>query len=179
MVPFSNHCTASLPAANNRHRLKIFRKFINRADMSGCCLDIGPKNYIGTELGIGWNTVSDLNFNVVPIIRVIFHTVTCFEVLNHNMNPLLLLQNIHSLMEEGGCLYLSTPKSWLISWYHGPENFVEYKKDQLLKLIGYAGFKVVRYEVHNPWPWYFIFYGIRPVFRYIFNRFHLIEAIKI
>lgn len=173
-VPFSGHCTASLPAENNKHRLKIFMEF---CEIHGKTLDIGSSNYIGQGLGIGENTHGDLNRGVQAHSSD-YDVITCFEVLNHVMNPLLLVQECHRLLKPGGKLYLSTPLLWLIPWFHGPENFSEYKKSRVRALAEYAGFKVLRYEWHNPWPLRFAFYGIRPPFRYLFNRFQLWELEK-
>ena len=177
-IPFSNNCTASDPAVNNRHRLKQYRKFMGVGTLRHCMsLDIGRPNYISEELDVFDNTHFDLNQRIV-LWGYENEVVTCFEVIQHVMNPLSLLEGIHLNMKEGGKLYLSTPKQWLIPWYHGQENFVEYKPKNMRKMLEHAGFKVVRIETHNPWPFRFIFYGIRPIFRYIFNRYVIFECVK-
>jgi SAM-dependent methyltransferase len=177
-IPFSEHFTADLPAANNKHRLKIFRKFIGAHSLGNLhVLDIGRPNFISRELKVTDNTVGDLNRGIKAPSNN-YDAITCFEVLNHVMNALVLVQGMYDLLKPGGALYFSTPKLWLIPWYHGKENFVEYKVDRIKKLFEYAGFDVVRYECHNPWPPLFVFYGIRPPLRYLFNRFQLWEFKK-
>ena len=174
--PWSGHITADKDAVNNKHRLKIFLKF--HGDLKGVnALDIGAPNYISRNLHIEDNTHGDLNKGIKAPGNA-YDVITCYEVLNHVQNHLTLVEGMRDLLKPGGKLYFSTPLLWLIPWYHGRGNYVELKKDRVKKLFEYAGFEVVRYEWHNPWPWFFIFYGIRPPFRYLFNRFQLWEFKK-
>lgn len=174
-VPWSGHFTADLPARNNKHRLKIFQDFVQ---LEGKSLDIGKPNFISREMGITHNTTGDLN-RIVRAPETDYDVITCFEVLNHVMNPLFLIQECHRLLKPGGKLYLSTPLLWIFPWFHGRGNFSEYKKNRIQILVEYAGFRVLRYEWHNPWPFVFVFYGFRPPFRYLLNRFQLWELEKL
>jgi len=179
VIPYSGDFTAQKPAVNNKHRLKVFRKFMGWETVPEGLkvLDIGKSNFISRELGITHNTVGDLNKSVrAPSTD--YDVITSYEVFAHNMNPLLFTQNCYNLLRPGGVLYLSTPLARGINWRHGRGNFTEYKKDAIQVLHEYVGFKPVRYETHNPWPWFFIFYGIRPPFRYLHNRFQLWEFQK-
>lgn len=173
LVPFSDHLTASDAAANNRHRLKVFRKVLRCNDFEGMkVLDIGKPNYIGRQLRVRDNTTGDLNWSLrAPDFE--YDVILCFEVFQHVMNPLLFAQGMYKLLAPGGTLWLSTPLLWIIPWFHGVENFTEYKKDRVRELLWYVGFKVIHYSWHNPWPFEFCFYGIRPPLRYLHNRFQL------
>ena len=178
-VPFSAHCTASDPAWNNRHRLNQYRRFIGTDYMTMFSLDLGPKNYIGANLGI-LNCTGDLDLNMgLHYCRGCFEQITSFEVLNHVMNPLYLTQQCYDMLVPGGRLYLATPLLWGIPWFHGKNNFSEYKRDKIEQMHKYVGFRVVRYEVHNPWPLLFMFTGIRPFFRVLFNRYQIWEFEKV
>jgi SAM-dependent methyltransferase len=178
-VPFSGMYTAHLPAINNKHRLKIFQRFIgwNVVPDGLDVLDIGARNYIGLQLGITQFTKGDLNEEMRTELDQ-YDVVTCFEVLNHVMQHLTLMRNAYAKLKPGGKLYLSTPKLWTIAWAHGRGNYVELKPRSLKLMLEYVGFKVKREKVCNPWPLRFIFYGIRPPFRWMFNRFILLECEK-
>lgn len=178
-VPFANHCTASKPARNNKHRLKIFRRFIgwDKVPDGLSVLDIGASNYIGRELGITHFTAGDLNRTLRTTKYGVeeYDVITCFEVINHLFNHGVLIENIKKRLKKGGTLYLSTPLYWLVAWKHGRGNYVEMTKESIQKLFEYYGFTVIRYETHNPWFWWFMFWGWRPFWRTLFNRFQLWE----
>jgi SAM-dependent methyltransferase len=178
MIPFSAHCTASDPAVNNQHRLRLYRKFMGVGTLAHVnSLDVGPPNYIGQELRVRDFTVGDFNRWVIGE-NPPYDVITAFEVINHTLNPLNFMEGIYNLLRDGGSVYLATPKQWLIPWYHGTNNFVEYKREKLEALFQYVGFEVVKYEVKNPWPFRFIFYGLRPPLRYLFNRYQIWELKK-
>ena len=175
VVPFSATNTARLDVPNNRHRKRQYRQFTG--DLLGkSILDIGERNFITDDRAD--NTIGDLTWGI-KAPNDAYDVVTCFEVIQHVMNPALLLAEIHGLLRPNGILYLATPKPGPLSWYHGQENFVEYKPRQLRLMLEYCGFRVLKYEVRNPWPFRFIFYGFRPPLRYIFNRYQLYECEKI
>jgi SAM-dependent methyltransferase len=180
-IPFSGQFTADLDRPNNRHRLKVYRKFMGWDTVPEGLevLDIGKPSFISRAMEIKYNTVGDLNRGItVRPTASQFDVITSFEVIAHLMNPLLHAQACYELLKPGGVMYLATPKQWLIPWYHGLGNFVEYKKDRMQTLLQYAGFTPVRYSEHSPWPWFFIFYGFRPPIRYLLNRFQLWELRK-
>jgi len=174
-IPFSGHFTADKDAINNKHRLKVYRKFIGLDTFEGRkVLDIGKASYISRQLEVTHNTVGDLNKGIrAPSNN--YDIITCMEVFQHVMNPLQLMQDCHGLLRPGGTLYMGTPLLWCIPWFHGRGNFTEYKKDRVQILMEYVGFVPVRYQWGNPWPFRFCFYGIRPPLRWLHNRFQLWE----
>lgn len=179
MIPFSDHCTADYPTCNNRHRLEVYRKFIKCETLYGRVLDIGAENYIGLNLGVTDFTDGDLNWTLRARL-IEYDIVTCFEVMNKLMNHELFMRSIHSKLKPGGTVYFSIPKPWLIQWgQHTSETYADIKPHALQKLFKYTGFEVVRWETHSPWPWYFVFYGLRPPFRYLFNRIQLYELRRV
>ena len=181
-IPFSGQFTADLDRPNNKHRLKVYREFMgwDTVPPGLKVLDIGKPSFISRAMEIQYNTVGDLNKGIVvrPGDCEQFDVITNFEVIAHLMNPLINAQECYRLLKPGGVMYLATPKQWLIPWYHGRGNFTEYKKDRMQILLEYAGFKPIGYEEHSPWPWFFVFYGIRPPLRYLCNRFQLWELQK-
>jgi hypothetical protein len=180
VIPFKYHGSALRPDANNSNRLKIYREFMGVGTLAHVhSLDVSEPGYISEELRVGDNTLRcDFNYEVLaPSSR--YEIVTCFEVLNHVMNPLQMMEQIWDLMALGGVCYLSAPKLWLIPWHHCKYNFVNYAPERLVPLFQYAGFEVIRHKTYNPWPWWFMFYGFRPIARVLFNRIELWELRKV
>jgi hypothetical protein len=207
--PYSGIYTSLLPAANNLKRLRQFRKFVGKHDFAEThSLDIGFRNFLAQELKIEHQTKGDLNEGVVAPGKD-YEVITNLEVLNHVMNPLVLMRGCHKLLKDNGTMYLSTPRLGWLAYHHGIGNFAEYKMRNLKKLIEYSGFKIIRYEILNPWPFKFLFYGflqplrifhpfkgdtlghpgapktkwwffgLRPILRYTFHRYVIFELRKV
>lgn len=205
---WAGHFTADLPAINNRHRLKQLKRFMKAKSLEGHhALDIGKANYISREMKIKDNTHGDLNRGVkAPSDN--YEIVTCLETLQHTLNHELVLRGIHSVMREGGRLFISTPKPWLFVWPHGKGNYVEIYPHSFRNILEYCGFKILREETQMSWPFRFIFmgflqplryfrpikgdtlghigapttkwyyFGLRPIARFLLNRYIIIEAEK-
>lgn len=179
MIPFKYHGNSTDPDLNNCHRLKLYRKFIGLETIPSDSLDIGEPGYISRELEVFDNTIeTDFNHEVKAPAPP-YQTITCFEVINHICNPLQFMEQIRDLLRPGGVLYLSCPIVFLIPWHHCRFNFVMYGQDRLETMFEYAGFKVVRSKKCIPWPFRFVFLGIRPVFRFLFNRIVIWELRKL
>jgi SAM-dependent methyltransferase len=208
-TPFSGMFTADKPAQNNKHRLRVFRKFFGwDTKPDGLrVLDIGRSNYISRHLGITENTQGNFNepitkiavnrilervpdnpkttdnlyaerIEIIPALDEQYDAITSFETFAHCMNPLILTRECHRMLKPGGSLYLSTPLLRGIAYFHGRGNFTEYKKDRILTIHQYCGFRPERYETKNPWMWWFPLYGFRPIVKTILNRFQLWQFIK-
>lgn len=162
-IPFDETFGIWRRDANTEKRAAVYYKFMGQIKHPS--LDIGEKNFIGSILGIGDNTdPCDFNFNVTaPLYK--YRTITCFEVLEHVMNPLSFMINLKRLLAHDGTLYLSTPIIPFVSWYQWDEHFTEYKETSLDILFEYAGFDIIRKKVFRPFKWWFYFTGFRPVSR--------------
>jgi hypothetical protein len=180
-VPYAGHFNADKDDLNNNHRLKQYRKFMgwDTVPYGLRVLDIGAPNYISRQLGITHNTFGDLN----EWVRAPYHeydVITCFEVMNKIFDQQTFLESTRALLRFNGRLYLSVPLLYGIAWeHHKDASYVELKPNAVRTLATYVGFKPVRYYVGNPWPLKFVFYGIRPPFRWLHNRFQLWEFEKI
>jgi SAM-dependent methyltransferase len=179
VIPWKYDGSDNLDNINNRHRLKVYRKFIGCPPKFINTFDVGLPNYISNGLNIAFCTHQscDFNYEIRGALRE-FHYVTCFEIINHVMNPLQLMEQIYDLLAPGGTCYISCPVLWLIPWDHCKYNFSNYKPKKLKVLFEYAGFETVRCEIHNPWPWWWMFYGFRPFLRTLLNRIQIWELRK-
>jgi len=206
---WAGHFTADLPAANNKHRLKQLKRFMGVKSLEGRhALDIGKANYISREMKIAHNTFGDLNKGVKAPDED-YEIVTCLETLQHTLNHETVLRGINSLMRPGGKLFISTPKPFIFVFPHGKGNYVEIYPHSFRNIIEYCGFKIIREKTMIPWPFRFVFYGflqplrwftrkegdglghpgappvkwywfgLRPIARYLLNRYIIIEAEKI
>lgn len=127
-------------------------------------LDIGEENPLGQLLGADDYTESlDLNWPW-PWGKK-YNTITCFEVLEHIQNPLLLLVIIREHLSKNGKLYLTTPVLWFIG--KGKYHFTEYSRDDLLELVEMSGMKVTGFERIRGYTWCWRYFGIRPIIRLI------------
>jgi SAM-dependent methyltransferase len=178
-VPFTHDGDKDRPSAqNNMRRVDIIRKFLDKQSLVldiGKCLDIGSPNFIGQSLGIKDNTSGDLNpFISAPSIDYDF--VLCSEILEHVMNPLVLMWGIYSLLCPGGICVVATPiqYAWFGFPYEADKHFVEYRPRRLRLMFEYVGFEIVKYDTYSIWKkWPFMFTGIRPFLRCLLHRSQL------
>jgi hypothetical protein len=179
-IPFAHEvqCVADV---NQKTRLKHYIAMIDKYDEP--CLDIGDPNWCGTQLANHFkikidNTLpSDFN-DVLRTPQEKYRTIFCFEILEHVMNPAKFLKEIHGLLDDGGALYLSTPKLAVIPIYQTDAHFVEYKQYGLSRMFEYCGFKIVESDVFSPFPLWWGMTGVRPVFRALFHRIQLYKLMK-
>ena len=92
-----------------------------------------------------------------------YDVVTAMEVIEHLFNPLHLLKEISGVLNEGGKLYLSTPKG-KPHFLWSKDHFHEMRYDRIKTLINRAGFSIVRKKQIRIQPSWFYFTGIRPVY---------------
>jgi hypothetical protein len=168
------HTLATVPYASNGtlwavddgvlQRLKHYRGFLNLYGLS--VLDVGQASYISSMLGISNHTCeTDFNWDVRSYGDP-YDVVTCFEVLEHVMNPALFLSSLICLMKPHGALYLSTPLAPPLSSLVWRGHFTEYRMDALNTLFDYVGLKVRRVEVFRSLPFSHALTGIRPFIRW-------------
>ncbi len=185
--PFSHSTTVGLEDRFTRRRLAAYFAFIKEFHAPG--LDIGQPNSVseavcrhlrtaGNPEAATENTLeSDFN-ETVRAPHSAYGTVFCFEVLEHIMNPLRFMKNIHGLLAPGGIVYLSTPRMSLISIYASNYHFTEYKAGKLRRLFEWAGFTVEEITYFNVFPWWTALKGVRPLWRFLFQRYMIFKLRK-
>jgi len=179
MIPFKHHDSALPANLNNTNRLRLYRNFMGLPNLSGThSLDIGEPGYISECLEVEHNTLPcDFNREVLAPSSN-YNVITNFEVINHLLNPLQFLEQCRNLLAPGGVMYLSHPRAYLIAMPHCRFDFIDFEVTRFQQMVEFAGFKVVRHETRNPWPFRFIFHGFRPIVRVIFNRIEIWELRK-
>jgi 2-polyprenyl-3-methyl-5-hydroxy-6-metoxy-1,4-benzoquinol methylase len=177
-IPFANADTINTKNLNTEKRLSECAKFMG--EIKHPSLDIGESNYIGRSLGIQENT-EESDFNQwVSTKRITYATITCFEVIEHIMNPAFFLGQLRLSLTQDSVLYLSTPVAapFGILWHQCDYHFTEYKEKQLRILFDYCGFKVVKSKIFDPFPWWFHFTGLRPFLRWFTQRTIIFELVR-
>lgn len=144
--------------------------------------DIGAAGYKSREMAKHLCYVEQVNaknFNWDPLTECVvgigpdgpirckqrYEVVTCFEVLEHIINPLFFFRGLIGLLKPGGTLYLSAPGRWKILW--GKYHFREYTPAEIAYWLSeIEGAYIVRHKkVRIPHPLRFYFSGIRPFLR--------------
>lgn len=168
-IPFAAGETAH---SGLKKRARKYLEFID--EFPEPILDIGMRNQV-TELveeglcsPIEGTQESEFNFDFRTNQKT-YGTVLCFEVLEHIMNPLNFMLNIHKLLPHDGVLYISTPKLFL-GVLQSPHHFTEYKIPKAEILFEYAGFRIEKRSLCVAYPLWWGTTGFRPAFRVLFHR---------
>jgi 2-polyprenyl-3-methyl-5-hydroxy-6-metoxy-1,4-benzoquinol methylase len=142
-------------------------------------LDIAETNALSQQLakekGIEViNTVSDLDSSIIPQRSAVFKYVTCFEVIEHLMNPKLFFDNLHRMTTDDVIVYLSYPSrpKWL---WNDNEHFHEYDKIRFDYLLSRTNWQSVEQKK------IYIFRlptGIRPIIRNFIPQTILYKIVK-
>ncbi len=136
-----------------------------RHEHLGNFLDVGETNALGELLGASAYVDCDLDWEWPSKIRNNWATITCFEVLEHVQNPLMLANQMWLHLRPGGRLYLTTPVRWWMGKYL--HHFHEFDEGQLYLLLETTHFKILRFERMRAYTWCWKFFGIRPVIRWL------------
>jgi hypothetical protein len=178
-IPFAYEGDMHVIRRGLTHRIKVIRRFMGLETLACMkALDIGASNKFSRALGVEDNTLlTDLNREIHAPDKD-YEVVTCFEIFEHNMNPLGMMDFIYDILKPGGVCYFSCPSLGWLGFYQGPNHFTEYKRSQLERMFRYVGFEIVKYKKFNLWDPWFIFFGFRPAWRVLFNRTHLFELRK-
>lgn len=173
-IPFGEPGDCNAINANKGRRVRIVRDFIGRDLSKLHTLDIGPPNAFGRLLGIEDNTEGDVNRGVNSP-NPPYDLILCSEILEHFMNPEMVMEQIRALLKPGGICIVSTPVRYPIGWFQSPHHFTEYEPSRLRRMFVYAGFTPVRLKIFCIWDWWFMFCGFRPFLRVLFHRSQLWE----
>ena len=162
-------------ASHVQVRWEKTKTFLKKYDaVSG--LDIGDRTPFTKQLEDHYNCLFDNTIIDLDEGQLIgeYDVITAFEIIEHLFNPLHLLTEISSILKKGGKFYLSTPKG-KPHFLWSEDHFHEMNEKSLLALIERAGFRVIRKDEIRIHPLSFYFTGIRPLFRFIFERHWLME----
>ncbi|MEX0928963.1 MAG: methyltransferase domain-containing protein [Balneolales bacterium] len=162
-------------------RYKRTLKFLKSSlPQSSALLDLGPPNpfsRIMTEEGYRvQNTAIDLDESPEALQEAGCDAVTAFEILEHLLNPLGVLQHLNAPK-----LFATVPLDlWFSSAYYNRDDlrdrhFHEFEDWQFDWLLDKGGWKIIRREKWNN-PSYKI--GVRPLLRWITPRYYAVEAIR-
>src|SRR5210317_443007 len=164
-------------------RTKATIKFCDYIPKGEKVLDIGEPNPLSRELGerlgvVIHNTVSDLDHFIFTDIHIPFgkyRWATCFEVIEHLMNPRSFFENLYNITTTGATVFLSYPSRPKWMW-NNEEHFHEYDKLRFKYLLEKTGWKIVRKKpvYVRRWPT-----GIRPLLRNFIPQTTLYELRKI
>ena len=171
-IPFADGCDQNDLKRAWKHRLAVIKQAIGHDISDLKSLDVGESNLLGRKLGIRDNTSGDLNWEFITPSNN-YDIVTCFEVLEHVMNPAFLMKNILEHLKPGGMCYLCTPIRRHIDPFYGRNHLTEYEPRKLKILFDYVGFEMVAYKKFCLWDWDFMFWGFRPFFRVLLQRTQL------
>jgi hypothetical protein len=180
-IPFSRDSSVLTPTIDTVNRIRSYKRLIPGDSIRVPVLDIGRKNYVGSELkkhfalhqSGDWRwfqNTQPCDFNVeflAPFQK--YGTILCFEIVEHVMNPLLFLRNVAKLMEDDGILFLSTPIAPPFRWMMSTEHLTEYVPWRLKLLIERAGFRIEQAATFRTFPARILLFGFRPWIRYFFQ----------
>lgn len=145
-------------------------------------LDLGPANALAREMERRYGVqvehtgTHDLDRErLVDICPGPYGTITAFEILEHLMNPLFVLDGCREVLRPGGALYISVPRRYAHEWLFGksPEHFHEFAPDELRWLLERAGFEIERFATANTTA---VTPGVRPLLRRLFHNLFVVRC---
>jgi SAM-dependent methyltransferase len=145
-------------------------------------LDLGPPNalarVIAGEHGVTMEHTDqhDLDRESLRDVRPgPWATITGFEILEHLMNPLFVLDGCRDVLQPDGVLYLSVPRRhpWEKLFGKSPEHFHEFAPDELRWLLEKARFRVERWVELNTTE---LSPGLRPLLRRLFRNLFFVKC---
>lgn len=172
---------ATQASKSHQRRYRLTLDFMEKSvQPPGNILDLGTHNPLSgclTEKGYNvQNTDFDLDKTPGNLKQYTADTTTAFEILEHLLNPLSVLENI-----PGERLFASVPLSlWFAPAYRNKEDpwdrhFHEFEEWQFDWLLNHAGWKIIRTE---KWTNPVKKIGLRPFLRLFTPRWYIVEAVK-
>lgn len=110
-------------------------------------LDIGEPNELARRIVEKKNirivnTMSDLDYSIEPEREGNFCYVTCFEVIEHLLNPRCFFDTLYKMTPKSVVVYLSYPSRPKLMW-NNEEHFHEYDRQRFEYLLAKTGFRIV------------------------------------
>jgi SAM-dependent methyltransferase len=145
-------------------------------------LDLGPPNAMARLLAARFNVeivnTGQHDLDREPLSSFCsgpYATITAFEILEHLLNPLFVLEGCRLVLRPGGVLYVSVPRRSAWEWLYGKcaEHFHEFAGDELRWVIEKAGFDVVRWTELRTTE---MAVGIRPLLRRLRPNLFFVEC---
>lgn len=145
-------------------------------------LDLGPANALARELEardgvrIEHTDQHDLDRERLAGFRPgPYASITAFEILEHVMNPLFILDGCREVLRPDGVLYVSVPRRNGFEWLFGksPEHFHEFAPDELRWLLDKAGFDIESFTAENSTA---LGLGVRPLLRRAMRNLLLVRC---
>jgi len=177
---------AEVPVESADYARSARRRFTTTLDFVAALpqpvLDLGPPNALARAadarfgVRIEHTGTHDLDREPLREFRAgPWAAITAFEILEHVLNPLFVLEGCREVLQPGGVLYLSVPRRHPHEWLFGksPEHFHEFAPDELRWVIDKAGFAVARFATANTSEWGV---GLRPLLRRAFHNLMLVEC---
>ncbi|HZL83958.1 MAG TPA: methyltransferase domain-containing protein [Candidatus Krumholzibacteria bacterium] len=171
---------SEVPVASEAYERAARRRFRATLDNVGTLaeplLDLGPPNALARSLSQRFHVhpqhtdMHDLDREPLPsFCPGPWATITAFEILEHLMNPLFVLDGCREVLQPGGALILTVPRRHPWEWLFGKstEHFHEFAADELRWLLDKAGFEIVRWREVNTSE---LGPGVRPLLRRLFRN---------
>jgi hypothetical protein len=167
-------------ARASRRRFDVTLRGIQ--SLRGPVLDLGPPNALAREMErrYGVNIVHtdahDLDRERLGAFRPgPYGTITAFEILEHVLNPLFVLDGCREVLLPHGTLHVSVPRRNGCEWVFGksPEHFHEFAPDELRWLLTKAGFEIEHWDAANSSV---LSPGLRPLLRRLLRNLLLVRC---
>jgi len=167
-------------ARGARRRFETTLRFASRLEPP--VLDLGPPNALARAferrdgVRLEFTDLHDLDRERLAAFRPgPFATVTAFEILEHVLNPLFVLDGCREVLRPNGTLYVTVPRRSGCEWLFGksPEHFHEFALDELRWLLDKAGFQIESLTTANTSA---LGPGVRPFLRRMLRNLALVRA---
>jgi len=163
-----------------RRRFAVTLGFIDALPQA--VLDLGPSNALARvmeerfRVQVQHTGTHDLDREPLRAFQPgPYAAITAFEILEHLLNPLFVLDGCRDVIRDDGVLYLTVPRRHPHEWLFGksPEHFHEFAPDELRWVVEKAGFRIERFERANTTE---LALGVRPLLRRTFRNLLLVRC---